>query len=102
MERHRISWFLAICVSPPGILILYSFFNGRVSEYKFADFVICFAVVSIFLLPSFWILKKRISGKDLYCDEEGGVVNFKGDKIFWSEIEDIRTSSFKYKTTPFI
>jgi hypothetical protein len=40
-----------------------------------------------FYFVSFYLIYFRVKSEGLYCDDEGIVVNFQGDKIFWHEVE---------------
>ncbi len=48
-------------------------------------------VFSIFTIGySIYLWRKRKEGKGFYWDEEGIVIDLKGNKVYWEEIEDIQ------------
>lgn len=66
-----------------------------------SPFISIFGMVfSIFTIGySIYLWRKRKEGKGFYWDEEGIVIDLKGNKVYWEEIEDIQF--FKSSTTSF-
>lgn len=49
-----------------------------------------FAMPLPFLVYSIYLWKKRKEGRGFYWDEEGIVIDLKGNKVYWEEIEEIQ------------
>lgn len=48
-------------------------------------------ILSIFTIGySIYLWRKRNEGKGFYWDDEGIVIDLKGNKVYWDEIEDIQ------------
>lgn len=43
-----------------------------------------------FIAYPIYLWRKRKAGKTFYWDEEGVIIDLRGDKVYWDEIEDIR------------
>jgi hypothetical protein len=60
-------------------------------------------IFSVFTIGySVYLWKKRNEGKEFYWDDVGIVIDLKGTKVYWDEIEDIRfyeSSNFFSKST---
>lgn len=56
-----------------------------------------FSFTTIFFSLYFW--KNRREGKGYSWDEEGIVVNFKGNKVYWNEIEKIEFENLRVNQT---
>lgn len=55
-------------------------------------------IFSLFIIGySILLWRKRNKGKGFYWDDEGIVIDLKGNKVYWDEIEDIKF--FKSSTT---
>ncbi|MEH7349423.1 hypothetical protein [Gottfriedia acidiceleris] len=90
-----------------GILFLFILLIVIISTKHFSIskiFVFIGFLLFIFLLfgdsIKFWIYRKK--GIGIYWDEEGVVVDFVGNKIFWDEIENIEFIRTKSSRTTFI
>ncbi|KQL39192.1 hypothetical protein AN960_09450 [Bacillus sp. FJAT-25509] len=90
-----------------GILFLFILLMAITSTKHFSIskiFVIIGFLVFIFLLfwdsIKFWNYRKK--GIGIYWDEEGVVVDFVGNKIFWDEIENIEFIKTKSSRTTFV
>jgi hypothetical protein len=42
----------------------------------------------------YWLIEKRLRKKYLYCDWDGVVINFKGLKVYWNEIESVHSYTY--------
>jgi hypothetical protein len=51
------------------------------------------------ICTSLYYLLKRLKGKGIYWDEEGVILNFKGNKVYWYEIEKIELKKRGGKST---
>jgi hypothetical protein len=56
-------------------------------------------ITLFFSYTFYWLIEKRIRKKYLFCDSEGIVFNFNGDKLYWYEIDDISSSFYRTTTT---
>ncbi|OCA87990.1 hypothetical protein A8F94_09180 [Bacillus sp. FJAT-27225] len=54
-----------------------------------------------FLSIGLYLFRNRINGQGFFWDDEGVVVDYNGNKVFWDEIEDIqmRRSGDGYRST---
>jgi len=53
-------------------------------------------IFSIFTIGySIYLWRKRKEGKGFYWDDEGIVIDLKGNKVYWDEIEDIKYSNVR-------
>ncbi len=48
------------------------------------------SVSSLFLGYGVYLFSKRKQGKAFYWDDEGVVIDLRGNKVYWKEIEEIR------------
>jgi hypothetical protein len=80
-----------------GILL----FILSIMALKAAPFVsilmIIFSIITLGSSIDLW--RKRNEGKGFYWDDEGIVIDLKGNKVYWDEIEDIQF--FKSSTNSF-
>jgi hypothetical protein len=65
--------------------------------------IVIFIFSFITIGSSIYLLGKRNEGKGYYWDDEGIVIDLKGNKVYWDEIESIqffesRTTSFSKST----
>jgi hypothetical protein len=92
---YRISLLFIIGLLIIGILMGFLFLKA------FSDslFVSIFGMIfSFFIIGySIYLLRKRNEGIGFYWDEEGIVIDLKGNKVYWDEIEEIKF--FKSSTT---
>jgi hypothetical protein len=88
---YRIKWFPIVASMLTGLIFLFMPFED-INEIPAHPFVFLFIMLLSFLFfsYSFYLLRKRKSGKGFYWDEDGIVIDLKGNKIFWDEIEDIQ------------
>ncbi|MCH6266580.1 hypothetical protein [Neobacillus citreus] len=49
----------------------------------------------LFLGYSIYLLRKRRQGKGIYWDNEGIVIDLRGNKVYWEEIESIQYSNVR-------
>ena len=91
MKIYQISWFPIIAFMVAGLTFLVLCFTDLKGIPKHL-FVFCIGLLFslVFLVYSFYLFRKRVQGKGFYWDEDGIVIDFKGNKVFWDEIEDIR------------
>ncbi|WP_142317441.1 hypothetical protein [Bacillus sp. AFS017336] len=94
MKKYRSSWLLILLLfTVGGIILAYlisTIGNQPIDIYFFADLLFGLFWISC----GIWFFKTRINGKGIYYDEEGVVINFKGNKISWQEIEEIKKQSY--------
>jgi hypothetical protein len=83
-----------------GILLL-PLFDLKGLHSNLSSFAALVVMGLFFLGIGLFLLRKRISGPGFFWDEEGVVVDYKGNKILWDEIEDIqlRRSGDGYRST---
>ncbi|OIK11800.1 hypothetical protein BIV60_17495 [Bacillus sp. MUM 116] len=48
-----------------------------------------------FIGYAIYLSRKRNEGKGFYWDDEGIVIDLKGNKVYWGEIEDIKYSNVR-------
>ena len=91
MKIYQISWFPIIAFMVAGFTFLTLCFSDIKGINKH-PLVFCIGLLFslVFLGYSFYLLRKRVQGKGFYWDDDGIVIDLKGNKVFWDEIEDIR------------
>ncbi|MCP3027735.1 hypothetical protein [Halobacillus sp. A5] len=94
-KKYHTPWYSILMLMFMGGLLLYFaiplFTNKGVSLSEQLYFVVLWLIFTpLFLGYGFYLWRKRIQGKGIYWDEEGVVIDLKGNKIYWNEIEDIR------------
>ncbi|WP_260871726.1 hypothetical protein [Bacillus sp. X1(2014)] len=101
VRKYRISVLLIFVFIVAGILL------GILCILAFSAAPIVSIMLftcSIFTIgSSIYLWRKRNEGKEFFWDDEGIVVDLKGNKVYWDEIEDIQffkssTSSFSKAT----
>jgi hypothetical protein len=91
----RISILIILGLFIIGILMCLVF-SMAFSESMFVS--ILGLIFSLFTVGySIYLWRKRNEGKGFYWDEEGVVIDLKGSKVYWDEIEEIKF--FKSSTT---
>ncbi|MEH6946145.1 hypothetical protein [Peribacillus sp. Hz7] len=97
VRLYRISLLLILFFMVAGILL----FILSIMALRAAPIVsILMVIFSTFTIgSSIYLWRKRNEGKGFYWDDEGIVIDLKGNKVYWDEIEDIQ--SFKSSTTSF-
>ncbi len=85
---YRISLLLIVVFMVAGILLCIFCLLGL----RDAPIVLLLLFIfSIFTIGySIYLWRKRNEGKGFYWDDEGIVIDLKGNKIYWDEIEDIQ------------
>ncbi len=75
-----------------GGVMLFFFCASWINEVLPNLFTSLIMLLFSFLLLgySFYFLRKRSEGKGFYWDDEGVVIDLKGTKIYWEEIESIQ------------
>ncbi|CRK84723.1 hypothetical protein [Neobacillus massiliamazoniensis] len=95
---YRTSWRIIISFMGVGILFFLMCILAIPTGISFPLILgFLFSFTAIFLGLYDW--KNRRKGKGYYWDEEGVVVNFKGNKVYWNEIEKIEFLNRRGKTT---
>ena len=88
---YKISWYPILVFMFAGMIILFiSFLDVKgIPEHLFV-FIPGLIFSFVLLGYSFYLWRKRKQGKGFYWDEKGIVVDLKGNKVYWDEIEDIK------------
>lgn len=88
VKMYRISLLLILGFMVAGILLCIL----CIMALKDAPIVsILMFIFSIFTIgSSIYLWRKRNEGKGFYWDDEGIVIDLKGNKVYWDEIEDIQ------------
>jgi hypothetical protein len=62
-----------------------------------ASFTLFITLILPFTFIGFaiYLSRKRNEGKGFYWDDEGIVIDLKGNKVYWEEIEDIKYSNVR-------
>lgn len=97
MKIYRVSKFPIITFMLAGIILIilpFGDIKGILTNLPLFIGLLCLAF--LFLGYSLYLLKNRKKG--FYWDDEGVVIDLKGTKVFWHEIEDIQF--YKSSTAP--
>ena len=88
---YKISWYPILIFMFFGfIFLLLNFWDVKgILEHLFV-FIGGFIFSFVLLGSSFYLWRKRIAGKGFYWDDKGIVIDLKGNKVYWYEIEDIK------------
>lgn len=91
MKTYRVSWYPIIAFMIAGIILLLLPFWDVKGFLSKLFFFFCILFLSfLFLGYSFYLFIKRKQGKSFYWDDEGITIDLNGNKVYWSEIEDIK------------
>ncbi|MEH7097385.1 hypothetical protein [Neobacillus vireti] len=91
VRMYQLSRFLISTVMGMGLVFLVLCFadiRGIFSHIFQFIFGLFFSFVFIGYAIYLWI--KRNEGKGYYWDDEGVVIDFQGNKVYWDEIEEIK------------
>ncbi|MGE8078831.1 hypothetical protein [Peribacillus loiseleuriae] len=92
MRMYKISLYPILVFMFTGGIMFFSFcfmgLNEILSHIYLSIVGLFFSFV--FLVYSLYLLRKRREGKGFYWDDEGIVIDLKGNKVYWDEIEDIK------------
>lgn len=87
---YKVSWFPIISLMTAGVITLMLPLSNIKEFYKHLPAAIFLFVFSVVLIGySTYLLQKRRSYQGFYWDDDGVVIDLKGNKILWSEIESI-------------
>ena len=88
---HKISLYFILSLKVIGIILLFLCFVN-IKEVLSHIFTFIFGILFsfVFLGCSIYLWRKRKEGKGYYWDDEGIVIDLKGNKVFWDEIECIK------------
>lgn len=91
MKIYQISWLTIIAFMVAGLTFLVLCFSD-IKGIPMHIFVFCVGLLLsfVFLGYSFYLLRKRVQGKGFYWNDDGIVIDLKGNMVYWDEIEDIR------------
>lgn len=93
MKIYRISWYPIIAFMAVGLIFFILYFSdvkGIGTNLFVFSTGLFFSFV--FIGYSLYLLRKRLQGKGFYWDDAGIVIDLKGNKVFWNEIEEIKFS----------
>ncbi|MFS0667204.1 hypothetical protein AB1L12_04640 [Peribacillus frigoritolerans] len=96
-KMYRISLLLILVFMVAGMLLCILSFLAFLDAPIVSILLFTFSIFTIGY--SIYLLRKRNDGKGFYWDDEGIVVDLKGNKVYWDEIEDIKF--FKSSTASF-
>lgn len=99
MKVYKPSWRSMALLLAIGLFLFYTFLShireiGEKEPFEQAYFLTLWLICAPLCFQSavfLWISRNK--GKGIYWDEEGIVIGFKGNKVYWEEIEDIRFGS---------
>ncbi|AQQ55098.1 hypothetical protein B0X71_11140 [Planococcus lenghuensis] len=93
---YNISWFPIVVFISTGVIILslLGFVDWKEFSTNILTFIANLIVSSVFMGYGIYLLRKRREGKGYYWDDEGIVIDLKGNKVFWHEIEEIKYAVF--------
>jgi hypothetical protein len=94
---YRISLLLIWVFMVAGILLLILSILALSNAPIVSASMFTFSAITIG--TSIYLWSKRIDGRGFYWDDEGIVIDLKGNKVYWDEIEDIQF--FKSSTYSF-
>lgn len=94
---YRISLVLILVFMVAGIVLLLLSIMALKAALMVSILMVIFSTFTIG--SSIYLWRKRTEGKGFYWDDEGIVIDLKGNKVYWDEIEDIQF--FKSSTTSF-
>lgn len=85
---YRISLLLILGFMVAGILLCILCFLALREAPIVSILLFIFSIST--LGSSIYLWRKRNEGKEFYWDDEGIVIDLKGNKVYWDEIEDIQ------------
>jgi hypothetical protein len=94
---YRVSLVLIMIFMVAGILLFILSFLALSAAPMVSILMFIFSTFTIGY--SIYLWRKRNEGIGFYWDDEGIVIDLKGNKVYWDEIEDIQF--FKSSTTSF-
>lgn len=97
---YKVSWRFIFPCMVAGIFFL-SLFFADLKEVASNLFLFIFGLLvgCVFLGYSFYLWRKRIEGNGFYWDDEGVVIDLKGHKVYWNEIEEIKLNKVRGRAT---
>lgn len=96
VRTYKISLYFILSLKVIGIILLFLCFVN-IKEVLSHIFTFIFGILFsfVFLGCSIYLWRKRKEGKGYYWDDEGIVIDLKGNKVFWDEIECIKYSNVR-------
>ncbi len=85
---YRISLLLILGFVVAGILLFILFIMALRDALSISILVFIFSFLTIGYSINLW--RKRNEGKGFYWDDEGIIIDLKGNKVHWNEIEEIK------------
>jgi len=97
MRIYKISLYPIFILSFAGASIILLLFYSALNDFVSNLFLFVFGLLcsSLFIILAISLLRKRSDGKGYFWDDEGIVINLKGNKMYWNEIEKIKYSNVR-------
>lgn len=89
---YKISWYSIFSFMIMGIIFLAFCVEDlkEISTQQIFVFILGVFVGFVFLGYAIYLWRKRIEKGGFYWDDEGVVIDLKGNKVYWHEIEEIK------------
>lgn len=100
-ELYKISrWFIGVLLTVGTSFLVGVIFilPQEMSFFKVSDiflFVVSLVISLTFTIYGIYLFQMRRQGRHFYWDDEGIVVDLKGNKVYWHEIESISLSNYQ-------